>query len=152
MHKAPEALIKIVRGVVEPMGYEFVGLEYLSRPKSGHLLRVYIDIERGVLLDDCEAVSRQLSAVLDVEDPISGEYALEVSSPGLDRPLFELAHFCRFEGQTAKVTLMRPIDGRRRFKGIIEAVAGEEIKMLVDGEVVVLPFSDIEGARLVPDF
>lgn len=152
MHKAPEALIKIVRGVVEPMGYEFVGLEYLSRPKSGHLLRVYIDIERGVLLDDCEAVSRQLSAVLDVEDPISGEYALEVSSPGLDRPLFELAHFSRFEGQTAKVTLMRPIDGRRRFKGIIEAVAGEEIKMLVDGEVVVLPFSDIEGARLVPDF
>lgn len=152
MHKAPVALIKLVRGVVEPMGYEFVGLEYLSRPKAGHLLRVYIDIERGILIDDCEAVSRQLSAVLDVEDPVSGEYALEVSSPGLDRPLFELAHFRRFAGQTARVKLVRPIDGRRRFKGVIESVAGEEIRLRVDNEVVVLPFGDIDGARLVPDF
>lgn len=152
MYQAPEALIEVVRGVVEPMGYEFVGLEYISRSKSGHLLRVYIDIDRGVVLDDCEAVSRQLSAVLDVEDPIPGEYALEVSSPGLDRPLFELAHFVRFKGETARVTLARPIDGRRRFKGVIEAVVGEDIRLLVDGEVVVLPIGDIEGARLVPDF
>lgn len=152
MHKAPEALIKLVRGVVVPMGYEFVGLEYLSRAGSGHLLRVYIDVERGVQLDDCEAVSRQLSAVLDVEDPIPGDYALEVSSPGLDRPLFELAHFRRFAGQTARVTLARPIDGRRRFKGVIDAVQGEQVRLSVDGEVVVLPFGDIDGARLVPDF
>ena len=152
MYKSPQALVKLVREVVEPMGYEFVGLEYLSRPKAGHLLRVYIDTEQGILLDDCEAVSRQLSGVLDVEDPIPGEYALEVSSPGLDRPLFELAHFARFVGREAKVRLARPTAGRRNYNGVITGVEDGLVKLSVDGEAVAVPFAEIDSARLVPEF
>lgn len=152
MYKAPQALWELVRGVVEPMGYEFVGLEYLARPKAGHLLRVYIDTERGILLDDCEAVSRQLSGVLDVEDPIPGEYALEVSSPGLDRPLFAPEQFARFAGHEAKVRLARPLAGRRNYKGVIAGVDGDVIHLSVDGEALALPFRDIDSARLVPEF
>jgi ribosome maturation factor RimP len=152
MSKAPQALWDLVRGVVEPLGYEFVGLEYLARPKAGHLLRVYIDTERGVLLDDCEAVSRQLSGVLDVEDPIPGEYALEVSSPGLDRPLFDPAQFARFVGHEVKLRLARPLDGRRNYRGVIAGVDGDVIHLSVDGEALAVPFREIDSARLVPEF
>lgn len=152
MHKAPPHLTSIVRAAVEPLGYELVGVEYLSRPKAGHLLRIYIDSEQGVGLSDCERVSHQLSGVLDVEDPIRGDYALEVSSPGLDRPLFEIAHFERFVGQVARVKLSTALNGRSNFKGVIDAVEGEDVVLQVAGEPVRLPFAQMASARLVPEF
>lgn len=152
MNKAPPALLQLARETVEPMGYELLGLEYQMRPQSGALLRMYIDHADGIQLDDCETVSRQFGAVLDVEDPIKGEYELEVSSPGLDRPLFEKRHFERFVGHEAKIRLHRAIDGRRRFKGVIRAVDGDELALEVDGVEIRLPFAEIDNARLVPEF
>jgi ribosome maturation factor RimP len=152
MRKAPQAIYALVRGVVEPMGYELVGVELRPGERGGELLRVYIDREGGILLDDCSAVSHQLSGVLDVEDPIKGEYSLEVSSPGLARPLFELAHFSRFAGSKAKVKLASPIDGRRNFTGILSGVEGEEVLLQVDNELVRLDFNRIDSAKLVPEF
>jgi ribosome maturation factor RimP len=134
------------------MGYELVGIEYQMRPKSGALLRIYIDHADGIQLEDCAVVSRQLGAVLDVEDPIRGEYDLEVSSPGLDRPLFEKAHFERFVGREAKIRLRRAIDGRRRMKGYIRAVEGDDLSIEVDGEQIRVPLAELDSARLVPEF
>jgi len=152
MHKATQTLVELVRGVVEPMGYELVGVEHRSQGEAGDLLRVYIDKASGVGLEDCTAVSHQLSGVLDVEDPIAGEYSLEVSSPGLDRPLFELAHFQQFAGQEAKVKLSRALDGRRNFRGLLMGVENDTVLMQVDGETYRLPFGQIDSARLVPKF
>jgi len=151
MHKAPPELAQMIRSTVTAMGYELVGVEYLARPKAGHLLRLYIDKENGVDLGDCEKVSHQVSGVLEVEDPIRGEYALEVSSPGLDRPLFELEHFERFVGQVARLRLQSPLDGRSNYRGVIEAVEGEDVLLRVDGELVRLPFGRLASARLVPE-
>lgn len=152
MHKAPPQLTALVRDTVESLGYELVGVELLSRAKAGHLLRVYLDAEGGIGLSDCEKVSHQLGAVLDVEDPIRGEYALEVSSPGLDRPLFEAAHFARFIGSVARVRLAVSMHGRSNWKGTIAEVDGDEVVLQVDGEAVRLPLSQMASARLVPEF
>lgn len=152
MRQAPQALVELVRNVAEPMGYEFVGLEYVQPGRGDGLLRVYIDHPDGIQLDDCAAVSHQLSGVLDVEDPIRGEYNLEVSSPGLDRPLFEPAHFRRFVGQTAQVRLAAAVPGRRKYKGEILRVDDEAVVMRVEGEEVRLSFGQIDTARLVPQF
>ncbi len=134
------------------MGYELVGVEHRPQGGGSELLRVYIDKPAGIGLEDCTAVSHQLSGVLDVEDPIAGEYALEVSSPGLDRPLFDLAHFEHFAGSQAKVKLNRALDGRRNFRGQLVGVEGDDVLMLVDGETYRLPFGQIDSARLVPEF
>ena len=150
MQKASQALLDMVRGVVEPMGYELVGVEHRAQGESGDLLRIYIDKDAGVRLADCTAVSHQLSGVLDVEDPITGEYSLEVSSPGLDRPLFELEHFERFAGQEVKLKLSRAQDGRRNFRGLLAGVDGDTVLVQVDGETYRLPYGQIDSARLVP--
>jgi len=152
MHKAPQAITDLVRGVVEPMGYELVGVELVAGERRGEVLRVYIDREGGILVDDCSAVSHQISGVLDVEDPIKGEYALEVSSPGLARPLFELAHFARFPGRQAKLKLGRPLEGRRNFKGVLSGVEGDEVLLQVDGQLVRIDFEQIDSAKLIPEF
>ena len=152
MHKAPPHLTDLVRGAVEALQYELVGVEYLARPQAGHLLRIYIDSADGIGLADCEKVSHQVSGVLDVEDPIQGEYALEVSSPGLDRPLFEKAHFEQFLGQVARVKLSAALNGRSNYKGTIVGVDGDDVVLQVDGEPVRLPFSQLSSARLVPQF
>lgn len=152
MHKAPPLLTDLVRRAVEALGYELVGVEYLSGPKGGHLLRIYIDSGKGIGLGDCEKVSHQVSGMLEVEDPIRGDYALEVSSPGLDRPLFEKAHFERYLGETARVKLMAALNGRSNYKGTILAVDGDDVVMQVEGESVRLPFSQMSSARLVPRF
>lgn len=146
---------------VEAMGLELLGIEYLPMP-GGSLLRLYIDrpgaehgseVEgEGVSVDDCEAVSREVSAQLDVEDPISGNYTLEVSSPGLDRPLFTPAHFERFVGESAKIGLKLPQDGRRRLQGRIAGIDGEIIRIDVDGQEFEVAFGNVEKARLVPDW
>lgn len=151
MRRAPPHLTNLIRGAVTPLGYELLGVEFLSRPRAGHLLRIYIDSAGGVGLADCEKVSHQVSGVLDVEDPIAGEYALEVSSPGFDRPLFDAAHFARFAGDTARVKLDTALNGRSNFKGVILQVDGDEVVMQVDGEPVRLPLARIASARLVPE-
>jgi ribosome maturation factor RimP len=152
MQQVDPKLARLVRSVVEPMGYECVGVDHVSGTAGGAVLRVYIDHADGIGLDDCEAVSHQLSGALDVADPIAGQYDLEVSSPGLDRPLFELAHFRRFTGSRVQVRLLDKVDGRRRFAGRILGVDGEDVLLDVDGARVALPFARIELARLVPEF
>lgn len=149
-----KALTTRFAAVVADLGLDCAGIEWLPANGQG-TLRVYVerldDVE--VSIDDCEAASRELSAILDVEDPISGHYTLEVSSPGLDRPLFTAQQFERFAGDEVKLTLVAPRDGRRRFRGRIEAVEGERISLRLDDEnVVELEHSAVEKAHLVPDW
>ena len=146
-----QRLNDLLQPLVEELGYEFVGLEYLNNPKQS-VLRIYIDGAEGVGLEDCETVSREVAALLDVEDPIKSHYNLEISSPGLDRPLFTLEQFEQFAGEEARVTAFAPVDGRRKFKGVIEGIEGSTIRMTVDGEVVGLEHANIAKARLVPDY
>ena len=146
------ALEQSVEDVVVDLGYEFVGLEFHPGRSSG-LLRVYIDhSENGVNVDDCAKVSRELGGLLDVEDPIPGHYTLEVSSPGLDRPLFRADHYARFQGAEIKLVLSQPVDGRRRFRGVIAAVEGDQIHLSFEGEELVFGVDEVESARLVPQF
>jgi ribosome maturation factor RimP len=141
----------MIQPLVESLGYEFVGLEYNANPKSSTLV-LYIDKPEGIVVEDCENVSREVAALLDVEDPIPGHYDLEVSSPGLDRPLFTLEQFQRFTGEQAKLTAFAPVDGRRKFKGRILGASDGNVRMEQDGNEVTLEFSNIAKARLVPDY
>ena len=152
MRKVPQNLLDIAEGVVEGLECELWGLELLPRQKAGQLLRVYIDREGGVGVDDCEKVSRQMSAVLDVEDPISGEYTLEVSSPGMDRPLFEASQFERYVGGEVRIKLLSTAVGRKNFRGQLLSVADGQLQMNVDGETVTLSLDQIDTARVVPTF
>jgi ribosome maturation factor RimP len=115
-------------------------------------LRIYIDREGGVSLEDCEKVSRQVSSVMDVEDPIDTEYTLEVSSPGMDRPLYTLAQYARYIGENINVRLRLARDGRRKFKGTILAVEGEEVRMAVEDKEYVLSLDAIDKANIIPRF
>ncbi|MFK7956230.1 MAG: ribosome maturation factor RimP [Lysobacterales bacterium] len=138
--------------LVEQLGYEWVGMEYHPHASNG-ILRVYIDhAENGIGLEDCTRVSREISGLMDVNDPIKGHYNLEVSSPGMDRPLFTAEQFARFSGEQVKVTLHAPIDGRRKLRGVIGPVDGSQISVLVDGETVQMDHSDVVKAKLVPEF
>lgn len=140
----------IVEPVVASLGYELWGLQYAAHRK-GALLRVYIESEQGITLEDCAAVSDQLSAVLDVEDPIGVPYTLEVSSPGLDRLLFRAEQFARYVGERVKLRLGMPLDGRRRFEGRIAAVDADTVTLELEDGQRVLPFDAIEEARLIPE-
>lgn len=138
--------------LIEDLGYEFVGLEYHPQSGSG-VLRVYIDQpETGVLIDDCVTVSREISALLDVHDPIKSQFNLEVSSPGMNRPLFTAAHFERFIGEQVSLTAGVPVDGRRKFKAVIKNVDGDRITLLQDDQDVEIEHSNVVKARLVPQF
>ncbi|MEI8572725.1 ribosome maturation factor RimP [Methylomonas sp. EFPC1] len=151
MKQAPEHLVELIEPIVEGLGYECVGIEYNPHPTHG-MLRIYIDSDNGILLDDCTKVSHQISGVLDVEDPIQGEYHLEVSSPGADRPFFKLSQFQRFLGSTVLVSLFKPIDKRRKITGQIKMVEDDAI-LLQDGEQLLkIPFQAMSKARLVPDY
>ncbi|MEO5828288.1 MAG: ribosome maturation factor RimP [Luteimonas sp.] len=150
-----QEIAALLAPTVESLGLELLGLEYLPSP-GGALLRLYIDTpegdERTVGIEDCEATSREVSAQLDVADPISSHYTLEVSSPGVDRPLFTAAQFVRFQGAVAKATLKLPMDGRRRLQGPIVRVDGATIVFEVDGAEFAVALDNIEKARLVPDW
>lgn len=150
MHKDPWNLQAMLEPVVTTMGYELVGLEYHGRGHHG-LLRIYIDSPDGITVDDCSAVSHQVSGVLDVEDPIPGRYSLEVSSPGLDRPLFTAEHFERFAGEYVRLRLLAPLNGRRKYEGLLKGMKGDNVILELDqGDELCLPFQDIENARLEP--
>lgn len=144
-------LTPLFEPVIESMGYELVGVEFLG--DGGHgTLRVYIDRAQGVSLDDCAAISHQISGILDVEEPIRQSYDLEISSPGIDRPLFKLADYKRFAGMTAKIKLAVALEGRKNFKGRLQGVVDDEQVIIeVDGEDFSLPFADIARANLVGD-
>jgi len=137
--------------VVESLDCELVGIEYGRQDNRG-LLRVYIDKENGVGVSDCQRVSHQLSGVLDVEDVIQGQYQLEVSSPGLDRPLFTLEHFERFAGHKARLRLVTPINGQRKFRGTLQGVENEQVIVNIGDNELVLALGAIDKANLIPDF
>lgn len=151
MHGHRTALRSLLEPGVQAMGCELVDVEFAgSGPRM--TLRVYIDKPGGVTVDDCADVSRQLSAILDVEDPLPGSYLLEVSSPGLDRPLVTADDFRRYVGETVKVQLHQPLAGRKRFKGRLLEATDERVTLDVDGERFDLVLADVERARLVPRF
>jgi len=152
MHSASDNLTQLIKQTVESMDYELVGVELLSRQKSSALLRIYIDSAKGIGLEDCTAVSHQVSGVLDVEDPIEENYDLEVSSPGLDRPLFDKEHFDRFKGKKARIKMRMKLNGRRRYEGFLAGVEGDDIILDVKGEKLNLPLDQIDTARLIPEF
>lgn len=146
-----DELKALLEPVVTGLGYQFWGVEYIARGKHS-LLRVYIDHEDGINVDQCAEVSHQVSAVMDVEDPISQNYTLEVSSPGMDRPLFTLEQFAAYVGQRIDVRLRAPFEGRRKFKGVLTAIEDGDICITLDGSDYLLPLESIEMARLVPNF
>lgn len=145
-------LQKVIEPVVVALGYEYVGAEWRQGKQHGTLC-IYIDSESGITLDDCAQVSRQVGSVLDVEDLISGEYNLEVSSPGLDRPLFRLEHYQRFIGNKVTIRTRIPVDGRRNFTGVIQGVGDQTVLLKLDEKhECQLNLNDIDKARLVHEF
>jgi len=141
----------IIEPVVTSLGYVLWGTEFISQGRHS-VLRVFIDHEDGITLEACEAVSRQVSAVMDVEDPITDEYTLEVSSPGLDRPLFKLEQYSSCVGSLVNLRLRAPFEGRRRYKGIVKGVEGQDVVIETDGHELLLPIESIEKAQVIPQF
>ena len=148
--QAPDSVQKPIEAAVRGLGYELVGVEYLPQGRSS-LLRVYIDTPEGVTVEDCERASHQISGVLDVDDPIRGQYVLEVSSPGLDRPLFTAEHFQRYAGSRVRLRLSPPLEGRRNFSGVLQGMRGDAVVVAQDDGEVEIPFHLIDQARLVPE-
>lgn len=146
-----EQLQEMLAPTISALGFELWGLEFLGQGRHS-VLRIFIDREAGISVDDCAEVSHQVSAILDVEDPISGEYTLEVSSPGMDRPLFTLEQYAQFIGHGINVRLRAPFDGRRKFNGVLSAVEGDEVVVVVDENEYVLPIETIDKAHVVPKF
>ena len=144
-----QQLTQLLETTVEAMGFSLWGVEYLSQGRHS-VVRVYIDAENGITVDHCAAVSGQIGSVLDVEDPITGEYTLEVSSPGMDRLLFKLEQFGLYLGQMIELRLRVAYEGRRKFKGILKGVEGEDVVVQVDDHEYLLPYSTIEKARILP--
>ncbi|HWW19205.1 MAG TPA: ribosome maturation factor RimP [Steroidobacteraceae bacterium] len=144
-----DRLIALTEPLLAQLGYELVDLEYVPG-RAQAVLRVFIDRPEGVGLDDCERASHEISALLDVQDPVPVAYTLEVSSPGLDRVLRTPAHFQRFVGERIWLELAAPREGRRRYTGRLEGLSGEGIELNVDGAMVRVPFAEIGRARLAP--
>ncbi len=135
--------------VVESMAYELVGVE-LTGSGNGTILRIYIDAAKGITVEDCQAVSYQISGILEVEDPLDNRYTLEVSSPGLNRLLVKPEHFKRFVGESVKIRSTEAVLGRKNFKGVLEAFDGKNLFVAVDNEEYEIPLDIVEKANLVP--
>ena len=142
-------LTQLLRPTVEDMGYVLWGIELIS-PGRRPTVRVYIDADTGISVDDCAQVSHQVSGVLDVEDPIKGEYTLEVSSPGVDRLLFEPAQYEPYVGEMVDIRLRLPVEGRRRFRGTLIGTDGELLVVSIDEEAFSLPMRSVDRARALP--
>ncbi|EEF80578.1 hypothetical protein LP43_1638 [Methylophaga thiooxydans] len=139
---------QLIEAPIESLGYELVGVEYIQGGPDA-ILRIYIDAEQGIGIEDCEKVSHQISGVLDVEEPIRSAYMLEVSSPGFDRPLFKARDFERFAGAEVKISMKLPVQGRRNFTGVLQGFSDGEVLIEVDGEIYALPLAKLAKARLV---
>ena len=144
-------LQEMLQDAVEDLGCELWGIE-CQRAGRFMTVRLFIDKEGGVTVDDCADVSRQVSAILDVEDPIADKYNLEVSSPGLDRPLFTLSQFERYIGQDIAVHLRIPVMERRKWQGKLERIENDMVTLIVDGQEQVLVFGNIQKANVVAKF
>lgn len=144
-------LQEMLQGAVEDLGCELWGIE-CQRAGRFMTVRLFIDKEGGITVDDCADVSRQVSAILDVEDPIADKYNLEVSSPGLDRPLFTLPQFERYIGQDIAVHLRIPVMERRKWQGKLERIENDMVILIVDGQEQVLVFGNIQKANVVAKF
>ena len=140
----------LLEPAVSGLGYELVGVE-LGGAESGPVLRVFIDCDAGITVGDCEKASRQIGAVLDVEDPIPESYHLEVSSPGLDRPLLTADHFTRFAGHPVRLRTTEPMDGRRGWKGRLVGCRGGNVVVREGDEETVIPLGLVRKANLVPE-
>ena len=151
MYRQNQALLDLLEPEVLALGFELLGVE-LNQNGQNALLRVYIDRQDGISVDDCALVSHQLTGLLDVEDPIKGNYDLEVSSPGLDRPIFTIEQFGRYIDEVIKLHLYQKQDGRKRYTGLLVAVDDDKIVINCDDEDIEVPHSLIEKARLVPQF
>ncbi|MFN2382059.1 MAG: ribosome maturation factor RimP [Guyparkeria sp.] len=151
MQRIPAAIEDMLKPVVEDLGCEWIGGEFRGGPAG--LLRVYVDHPEGITLEHCADVSRALAGELDVEDPFPGAYRLEVSSPGVDRPMFRTEDFARFVGHRVRLRLYKPVAKQKKFDGVIQGVDGEDITVLVDevGELV-FRFEEAEKAHLVYEF
>ncbi|MEE2730951.1 ribosome maturation factor RimP [Ketobacter sp.] len=149
--KRIETLKEMLEPAVNAVGMELWGIEFLSQGKHS-ILRVYIDSENGVTIDNCEAASHQVSGVLDVEDPINGEYNLEVSSPGMDRPLFTFDQFAAYEGELIKVRLQMAVNGMRNFTGKLLAAKDDALTFQIDNQQLTVSINQIDKANLVPIF
>lgn len=143
-----EVIREIIEPVVTALGYQVWGVEYIGQGRHS-LLRIYIDKEGGINIEDCAETSRQISSILDVEDPISGEYTLEVSSPGLDRMLFTLDQFRLYQGSRIKLRLSENFEGRRNFDGIVKAVSNDEVVLVSGEDEYVFPYELVEKANVV---
>lgn len=148
MKSSVEKVTQLIEPTVQALDLELWGVEHASQGKYS-VLRIFIEREDGVTIDDCERVSRQVSAIFDVEEPIAGEYTLEVSSPGMDRLLFTPQQFQRYRGEEVSVRMRTPVDGRRKFKGTLTDVVDDIIHIQVDGSDFELPHGDIEKANIV---
>ena len=142
-----DRLRQLLQPTVEALGFDLWGVEHLAQGRHS-VLRLYIDSDHGIAVDDCARVSGQVGSVLDVEDPIAGDYTLEVSSPGLDRQLFRLEQYSRFGGETVDIRLRVPFEGRRRFRGKLKGIEGEDVVVQVDDHEYLLPFDEIDKARV----
>ncbi|WP_027858307.1 ribosome maturation factor RimP [Marinobacterium jannaschii] len=149
------AKLKLLQELIEPgveaLGYQLWGLEFASQGQNS-TLRIYIDSENGVTVDDCAKVSHQVSGVLDVEDPISGHYTLEVSSPGMDRPLFTPEQFQAYAGHQVQLRLRIPYEGKRKFKGVLNGMENDDVLLVVGDEEYLLPIDYIDRANVIPRF
>ena len=141
-------LEQLIAPLVSDLGCEFWGCEYIPQGKYS-LLRIYIDKVGGVFIDDCEKVSKEISAMLDVEDPIQGNYSLEVSSPGIPRPLFSLDHYSRYLDWQVQLKLRRPVNGSKKITAKILRVDSNRIELEAEGQIVGVQFSDILKANLI---
>jgi len=161
MRRDQTHLWELFEPVVNGMGFDLVEIEHFPNPKHG-VLRLYIDKpesaasdgkkSEGVVIEDCSAVSRQISALIDVEEPIRGQFNLEVSSPGLDRPLRRVKDFQRFTGSLVKLKTVMPLDGQRNFKGRLLEANDEAVVIETETEELSLPMNAIEKARIVPEY
>lgn len=149
MASKEQQIEQLLQPTVEAMGFELWGIEYVSQGRHS-VLRIFIDAEQGITVDDCAAVSHQAGSVLDVEEPINGEYTLEVSSPGMDRLLFKLEQYPQYANEVIELRLRSPFEGRRKFKGILKGIEGEDIVVQVDDHEYLLPHSAVDKARIEP--
>lgn len=148
MKRSEQQIANLLEPTINALGLQLWGVEHLTRGRQS-LLRIYIESEQGVGIEDCERVSRQVGALLDVEDPIAGEYALEVSSPGMDRRLFKIGQYAHYMGSEVSVKLRSPVAGRRNFKGKVAGVTDSHVVVDVDGQEHSFPFEEIERANIV---
>lgn len=151
MNKAQD-IAKLVESTITALGLELWGVDYAPRATSS-LVRLYIDhADREVTVEDCEAVSREVSAMFDLDDPIRGMYTLEVSSPGVDRPFFKASQLTKFPEETIEATLHAPVNGRRRIQGTVATVEGERVVMKTDAGEFAFDFEQAAKIRIKPDY